>query len=258
MSSGRLAFSTLGVPGASLNEVITLARDTGYSGVELRCADGEPLRPDTPIPLARAIGRQFADAGISVVCVCSYVRIARPDGDPVGEALRHVELAAALRAPFVRVFGAVDGQEDAPKYAVERLGALAGQLDGAVSVLLETHDALLTGAVVGDVLGQVDSPRIGALWDFVNPWRAGEDPADTAERLAPWLRHVQVKDAASTTDLAPVLPGTGAIPIREALAQLDRIGYTGWLALEWERMWYPDAAPLSDALAAFRAFLSAV
>ncbi|HEY2670438.1 MAG TPA: sugar phosphate isomerase/epimerase family protein [Rugosimonospora sp.] len=253
--SRRLAFSTLGVPGAPLDDVIALARDTGYSGVELRCAEGEPLRPDTPTPRARAIGRLFADAGISVVCVCSYVRIARPDGDPVAEAMRHVELAEALGAPFVRIFGALEGQSDVQERAVERLAVLASQLDGTVSVVIETHDALLTGAAVGHVLAQVDSPWVGALWDVINPWRAGEKPVVTADELAPWLRHVQIKDAASTTDLAPVLPGTGAVPIRESLAQLDRVGYTGWLSLEWERRWYPDAAPLRDALTAFRAML---
>lgn len=252
----RLAFSTLGVPGAPLEDVIALARDTGYSGVELRCAEGEPLRPDTPVAQARAIGKRFADAGITVVCVCSYVRVARPDGDPVTDVMRHVALAEALDAPFVRVFGAPEGQaDDAPRRAVERLTAIGERLDGPVSVVLETHDALLTGAIVGSILARVGSPRIGALWDCINPWRAGELPSATADALAPWLRHVQLKDAASPTDLAPVLPGTGAVPIAETLAQLDRIGYTGWLALEWERMWYPDAAPLADALAAFRALL---
>lgn len=254
----RLAFSTLGIPGVPLDDVIALAHDTGYQGVELRCADGEPLGPDTPLSQARTIGRRFADAAVSVVCVCSYVRVGRPDGDPVAEALRHIELAEALGSPFVRVFGGLEGQGDAQERAVERLSALASQLDGAVSIVLETHDVLLTGATVGQVLTQVASPKVGALWDFINPWRAGEDPAATAEALAPWLRHVQVKDAVDTTDLAPVLPGTGAVPIHDSLAQLDRIGYTGWISLEWERMWYPDAAPLSDALTTFRALLDLV
>ncbi|MBO0870240.1 MAG: sugar phosphate isomerase/epimerase, partial [Micromonosporaceae bacterium] len=204
---------------------------------------------------ARAIGRRFADAGISVVCVCSYVRVARPDGDPVADVMRHVALAEALDAPLVRVFGAVEGQTDAPQRAAQRLAAIGARLDGPVSVVLETHDALLTGAIVGRVLAEAGSARVGALWDCINPWRAGEQPAVTADLLAPWLRHVQLKDAASSTDLAPVLPGSGAVPILETLAQLDRIGYAGWLSLEWERMWYPDAAPLADALRAFRALL---
>ncbi len=127
--------------------------------------------------------------------------------------------------------------------------------DNGVDVLLETHDVFLTGEAIAGVLDGVGSPRVGALWDVVNPWRAGEAAADTANVLAPYLRHVQIKDAATPTELAPVLPGQGAVGVPGVLAGLDRIGYSGYLALEWERAWYPDALPIGDALAAFREVL---
>ena len=42
----RYAFSTLGLPGAPLDAVLELAAGTGCAGVELRCAEDEPIRPD--------------------------------------------------------------------------------------------------------------------------------------------------------------------------------------------------------------------
>ncbi|GAA2396220.1 sugar phosphate isomerase/epimerase [Nonomuraea africana] len=252
-----LAFSTLGVPGAPVGEVLALAAEYGCAGVELRCADGELITPDSRPEELEPLTRVFQEAGVEIVAVCGYTRIARPDGDPVSEVLRHVEIAEALGAPFVRVFGGVEGQPDPATAATRRLAEVAERLpDNGVRVVLETHDVFLTGTAIAGVLDGVGSPRIGALWDLVNPWRAGEEAAVTASALAPHLMHVQVKDAASPTVLDPVLPGKGSIGVAGVLRELDRIHYSGYLALEWEKAWYPDVPPLSEALFAFRSLLS--
>ncbi|GAA5037778.1 sugar phosphate isomerase/epimerase [Thermocatellispora tengchongensis] len=249
-----LAFSTLGMPGAPVEEVLAVAAEYGCAGVELRCAEGEPVAPDTPAAELRAVAGAFAAAGVEIVAVCSYTRVARPEGDPVAEVLRHVEIAETLGSPYVRVFGGVEGQADPVAVATARLAEVADRLpDNGVTVLLETHDVFLTGEAVAAVLAGVGSPRVGALWDMVNPWRAGEPPARTADALAPYLRHVQIKDTDSPSRLTPVLPGQGVAGVRGVLEQLDRIGYSGYLALEWERAWFPDAPPVEEALAAFRA-----
>ncbi|MFE4717661.1 sugar phosphate isomerase/epimerase, partial [Streptomyces sp. NPDC056728] len=41
----KLAFSTLGVPGLPLADVVRLADDHGYHGVELRAHPEEPVHP---------------------------------------------------------------------------------------------------------------------------------------------------------------------------------------------------------------------
>ncbi|RLL66859.1 sugar phosphate isomerase/epimerase [Streptomyces sp. Z26] len=249
----RRAFSTLGCPEAGVGDVVRLALAGGFGGVELRCAPGQLVTPETGPAEAAALADRFAGAGLEVVCLASYVRVA-DEGPGVGADLeRHLRLAARLRAPYVRVFG---GDADHPRgrrdRAVRRLAAAAPAAEAAgVGLALETHDAFLTGAAVADVLEAVGSPAVGAVWDAVNPWRAGERPADTAESLRPWLRHTQFKDVASPTDLRPVLPGRGVLPLGEVTAELRRLGYGGWVSLEWERAWYPDAAPLGDALTAF-------
>lgn len=98
------------------------------------------------------------------------------------------------------------------------------------------------------MLATVDQPRVRRLWDVLHPWRHEEPVSETAATLAPWLAHVQIKDARSVTDLLPVFLGTGAVPLAEALDALQNMGYAGALSLEWEKKWHPDAAPLADAL----------
>lgn len=256
-AAGRLAFSTLGCSGAPIARVLDTARAAGCDGVELRCADGEPVAPDTSVTGLDVVRRQFGDAGIAPVCVAGYVRVAAPDGDPAADVLRHVEIAERLGSPYVRVFGGFDGQEDPHTLAVARLREVAGKIKGGpVTVLLETHDVFCSARAVAAVLAEVDAPEVGALWDAVNPWRVGESAREAADALAPWLRHAQLKDVLSTTDLAPVLPGHGTLPLDDILAELDRLGYGSWLSLEWESAWYPQAEPLAEALGAFTAVLA--
>ncbi|MFH9750780.1 sugar phosphate isomerase/epimerase [Streptomyces griseus] len=251
------AFSTLGCPGAGLDEVVRLARTNGCSGVELRCAEGEMVHPELTSTEAGLLAAALGRAGLAVPVLASYVQVAADGPDVVERLARHISLAAGLGADQVRVFG---GGADRPagrhERAVRHLAQAAPIAEAAgVGIALETHDVFLTGAEVARVLKDVGSPAVGAVWDAVNPWRAGESPERTADVLGPWIRHVQLKDVASPTDLRPVLPGRGVLPLGEVLAQLDTLGYEGWISLEWERAWYPDAAPLDEALPAFHRVL---
>ncbi|MFC5099350.1 sugar phosphate isomerase/epimerase family protein [Kibdelosporangium philippinense] len=99
------------------------------------------------------------------------------------------------------------------------------------------------------VLAESGASGVGAIWDAMHTWRAGETPAEAAEALLPWLRELQLKDAASATDRRPMVPGTGTVPIKETLAAAK--GFTGPIVLEHETKWYADAAPFEESLAAF-------
>ncbi|WP_419992531.1 sugar phosphate isomerase/epimerase family protein [Streptomyces boninensis] len=251
----RRAFSTLGCPELDLAGVVRLASADGRcAGVELRCADGQMIAPDKSAAEADAIAARLGAADLAVVCLASYVQVASPASGVVAELERHLRLAARLGASYVRVFGGIGS----PERAVRNLAASVPAAEAAgVGIVLETHDEFLTGAAVADVLAAVGSPAVGAVWDAVNPWRAGEPVAETAAALGPWLRHVQFKDVASAADLRPVLPGAGVLPLQDIRAALDRIGYAGWISLEWERAWYPEAAPLAEALGRFHRVLDA-
>lgn len=253
---GPVAFSTLGCPGATVAEIVERADQFECAGVELRCAAGEVVSPSISDDAARRVGATLAAAGIEVVSLASYVEVGASDPG-VGVALhRHVKLAQSVGAASVRVFGGDPADPGVAGRAVERLRAGSRRAtDAGVQILLETHDAFLTGRAVADVLAAVDSSAVGAIWDVVNPWRGAECIADTAASLWPWLRLVQVKDVASTEDLTPVLPGFGAVPLEELREVLVRRGYAGWVSLEWEAAWYPQAPPLDEALAAFRSMM---
>jgi sugar phosphate isomerase/epimerase len=248
MTVAGIAFSTLAFPGADLATVVTLGRDWGYGGVELRLIDGELIDPAMPAEERDRVRHTIATAGLPVVAVDSSIRLTGDDPGP--ELARFLELASDWEAPLVRVFGG-----SLPEDATARRTALesaARVLEAAVPAAdrlgvrigLETHDSFSAAAVVAQVLELVGSPAVGAVWDSHHPYRVGESAADVWAAIGPRTLLAQVKDArrdpgrADGWQLVPL--GQGEVPVREMLALLSAGGYPGWISVEWEKRWHPE------------------
>lgn len=243
----RSAFSTLGCSRLPVAEVVALACEGNWDGVELRAAPDEPVNVGLSPHERAGVRRLLADAGLKALSVASYVEVDDPslaDDDVVAALIAHAELARDLDARFVRVFPGGPSRDDA---SVRRLSA-AAPFVGDVTLALETHDSCPRGADVARVLEQVAHPRVGAVWDVQHPWRAGERLADTYRLLEAHLAYVQITDARGFDDATPALPGTGVLPLQEVRNVLVGAGYDGWVSLEWASYWFPDAPPLTEAL----------
>ncbi|MET7603462.1 sugar phosphate isomerase/epimerase family protein [Streptomyces avermitilis] len=258
----KLAFSTLGVPGLPVPDVVRLAATHGYHGVELRAHPEEPVHPGLG-PAERAeVAAAFQAGGIEILGLAGYARVAAPgDDDPVLTEIRGLlDLARDLGAPFVRVFpgaGAEQDRAEADATAARRLGTAAEYAaDLDVRILLETHDSHRTGADAIRILGPVGHRHAGALWDVMHTWLGGEQPSATYAALSPHLGYVQVKDVASAEDTTPLPLGAGVLPLAECVELLSREGWDGWLCWEYEKRWYEQAAPLPGLLRAGRNHLA--
>ncbi|MFD0070831.1 sugar phosphate isomerase/epimerase family protein, partial [Streptomyces sp. NPDC127574] len=142
----KLAFSTLGVPGLPVADVVRLALAHGYEGVELRAHPEEPVHPGIGAGDRAAVAAEFTAAGVEVLGIAGYARVAAPGDDaPVLSEMRELlELARDVNAPFVRVFPGGGDQDpaDADATAARRLGSAApAAADMGVTILLETHDS---------------------------------------------------------------------------------------------------------------------
>lgn len=255
----KLAFSTLGVPGLSIPEVVALASSAGYRGVELRAHPEEPVHPGIGVRERAAVVDEFKRAGIEILTVAGYTRVASATADEdrlrreLAELLR---LARDLGASFIRVFPGGGDQDpaDADAAAARRLASAAElAADLGVRILLETHDSHRTGADAARVLATVGHPQVGAVWDVMHTWLGGEEPVTTHAALGPYLGYVQVKDIASAEDTTPLALGTGALPLGECLALLAD---GCWVCWEYEKRWYPQAAELPGLLVAGREYLA--
>ncbi|MFI2200818.1 sugar phosphate isomerase/epimerase family protein [Streptomyces sp. NPDC020192] len=257
----KLAFSTLGVPGLPVPDVLALATAHGYHGVELRAHPEEPVHPGLTEAQRADVAAEFKAAGVEVLGVAGYARIAAPGEDtPVVDEVRQLlGLAHDVGASFVRVFPGADPSvptAESDALAARRLGTVAEDAAAlGVHVLLETHDSHRTGADAIRVLGPVGHGHVGALWDVMHTWLGGEQPSETYAALAPHLGYVQVKDIASADDTTPLPLGSGVLPLTECVDVLCRHGWDGWLCWEYEKRWYEAAAPLPELLSGGREHL---
>ena len=148
----KIAFSTLGCPQWSLEQIIETARANGYDGVELRCYNGS-------LDLLKTLGefaggpagfrKRLARGGIEICCLDTSVQLADTD-ESVSEGDRMIDLAMVLGAPYLRVFG---GELPAGESRESCLARAAGKLAQlGKRVLVETHDSFSTGASVAALL----------------------------------------------------------------------------------------------------------
>ncbi|MBI2940961.1 MAG: sugar phosphate isomerase/epimerase [Chloroflexi bacterium] len=247
----KLSFMTFACPEWDVPSILDAARRYGSDGVEIRVSANHRhgVEVDLPSAARAAVRRQFADAGVAVSCVATSLTLVSLDRAAAADALRrHLDLAADLGAPVIRVFCGRLPEGTTLDVAVERvadsLRAGADQAAAAgVCIGLETHDSFSLGRTVGRTLSQVPYPSVGAVWDVQHPFLGGESLAETAGFLRGRVVHTHFHDFVRTERTGRlagegrawrIVPlGQGLLPIDETLGELRSLGYTGYLSGEW-------------------------
>lgn len=262
----KIAFSTISCPDYTVAQIAEAVRAYGYDGVELYALEGQRLLPE--MLAARLDEFRTALRGVPIFSINSWAQLSSPD--PLVRAAqaqqieRSFELAAELESPLVKTFGGALPADHAPQqvfdYMAETLHVLSER--GAalgVTLVLETHDGFCLGESVGELLRRVEHPHFAALWDVHHPYRMGEAVHDTDRFIGHRVRHVHVKDAVRAGDgWEFVLLGEGELPVETVIQALGRRGYSGVIAVDWEKMWHPEIAPPEVALPQYAATLRAM
>jgi glucosamine-6-phosphate deaminase len=273
----KLSFSTLACPDWTLSAILDAAGRHGYDGIELRFLEGDDAlwaRPELTGTGLRETRARLRDLGLGVSCVDT--RSFFHDPDPAAreraydEARRSLELAAALGAPGIRVFGdrVQPGQDLASTRGfiadgLARLGRDARAL--GVEAWIESHGDFARASDTLSVLESLPADgSVGVVWDPANAFEAGEEPEVGFPVLGRRVRHVHVKDTGRDDSAArggrgwePCLPGRGDFRPERVLSLLAKHGYTGWVSFEWEKKWHPEIEEAEVALPHFTAWASA-
>ncbi len=261
----KLSFSTLACPSWTVPEIIAAASGAGYQGIELRFVQNEDSLWKLPSfrgSELRATSRAFADRGLSICCIDTSCRFHSPDVHErrqwLEEGERMSELAAALGAPGIRVFGdrvqpGAD-QVSTRGWISDSIHQLAERSAAkGVEVWLESHGDFAAAAETMAVVVQAGSQHVGVVWDPANAFTEfQEPPQEGAIQLGARIRHVHFKDLRKYGDnWHPVLTGEGSVPLREVRLALSMLAYERFVSFEWEKKWHPEIPDASTALPHF-------
>ena len=260
-----LGFSTLGCPTWPWSRILDFAAEHQFASIELRgiqaSMDLTKVPELAPERIAEA-KRQLAAHGLSVSCLGASAHMHEMDPAKhtaqLDEARRFIDLAQALGAPYVRVFGN-EYVAGVPREAMlaHIAGALRSLGDYAkpknVTVVIESHGDFIDSPALLEILQRADSPNVALLWDAHHTFVSGkEQPEDTVRQLGRYIRHTHLKDSVvAGNDRRYVLTGTGEVPVQRQIAALAKIGYRGFFSFEWEKRWHQEIEEPEVALAQY-------
>lgn len=265
----KIGFTTLGCPDWDLDTICAKARGYGFDGLDLRGL--QDTLDITLLPAftsgVRETKSQLTDAGLEVCGISSSIRLCdlgKRQGS-MEEAKRTIAVAHALGCQHIRVFGGGDpqgvGRERAADIGRECMEAILA-IDGAKDLcwLFETHDHWIKSEDCKLLLERIPDPAFGVLWDMGHtPRVGGETPQETVAAIGPRIGYTHVKDAVYDPEHAGAMqdgwryvpPGTGQLPVAEAIRVLQEHGYDGWIVFEHEKRWHPELPEPEEILPRF-------
>lgn len=225
-----------------LETVISFAHTWRLQGVELRSVwEKGPFAWETPDVIrmdARLKSEGLAVCGIGAPFYkCDLEDTAARKAHLEG-LKRCCAFAHRLGAPMIRGFSFWKGPHTVEEIAQAFVPVEEILKREDMQLVLEPDPGVNTpnGATVAALLREINSKRIGALWDPGNILfdTAGEVPyPDGYEAVRPWLKHVHLKDSVRENGQAHAVPfGTGQVDMEGQLRRLVKDGYNGWVSLE--------------------------
>ena len=211
---------------------------------DLNCKDAKDHLPMDPALEAQALA-DYAAAGIKLHAI-GAVYFAKDDDDDIRSKFEYAKRAG------VRVIVAGD---PAPT-TLPRIEKFVREYD--IRIAIHNHgpeDKVYPSPF--DVLKVVKDmdPRIGCCIDVGHAARAGTNLVEAIHAAGPRLYDMHVKDLTSFASKESQVPvGEGILPFREMFEALIRIGYTGFIDLEYEI--HPDD-PMPGVIESF-AFMRGV
>jgi sugar phosphate isomerase/epimerase len=260
----KISFSTLACPDWSVPQIVEIAANCGYDGIELRFVEGEDSLWKLPA-FTQGLAETkmlLSDRELAIPCVDTSCRFhwieAHERRRWIEEGERMSDLAAELKSPGIRVFGdTIQPQADRSStqaWITESIQTLAERVESkGVQVWLETHGDFSTSTATKTIIAGMKSHNVGVIWDPVNSFIAeNEQPRDGAVMLGSTIKHVHVKDInRNSQSWRYDLPGNGQFPLRELLDLLKTLQYEAFVSFEWEKKWHPELADAEIALPHF-------
>ncbi len=260
----KLCCTSVMLPRWTLDETFDKLAEYGYEAVELRCRfnpegpSAEPafwgrhlsnVNPDNIVDKAPAIRAAAERSGVRVAALAPKCLI--DEEDEIRKLFVGAVAIDAENPPLIRIGAPRHDRTQAymPQFLAARSGfAQVAELAGeyGVKVLYEIHTGTMavTCSRALELLRDLDSERIGAIYDVPNMLRVGlEDTRMGMEVLGPYMAHVHIgngvlqagerdENGQQKWQWAFCALEEGVADIPQIIEDLRDLGYAGYVSLE--------------------------
>lgn len=251
----------MATPNHSGVEAIQMARKFQYTGVDLRISDhlGE-LKINSSAEEINQIKDAFKSEGVKpsgLLCYnesgndepTSWVRMKE-------SILRHLEIAARLGSPSIRIFGGNPKSCKNPKEYIAKTADVIAEVlqkdDSGVAILIQNHEGSYSVEHSLDLINLTGNDRFGLLYSPEHCIITGESLDDLYPSIKKVTKQIYYADILKIQDgYKYTLPGKGCIFLKESLDALGGKDYDGWITLKWEKIWNPELEEPEIALPYF-------
>ena len=246
----KLAFSTIGCPDWTFDEIFAAAKDLKYNAVEIRGLGQElyvPKIKDFSDFYIDSTMERFANAGLAVSMFTSSASIENYKAAETGkkEAFDYIDLAYKANVPFVRVL--ISQQPYPEEVDIDCAAAAYSEIceyanGKSVCPLIETNGVFGNSAALAKFIKKINSQNKGVLWDINHPVRFFDEKAEqTYENIGEYVKYLHIKDSVQENGKIKYhMIGYGDLPIFEIVKLLKKNSFDGYLSLEWTKRWLPE------------------
>lgn len=252
--------------------IIKKAKDLGFDAIEF--TDLQPPEDISEAEYAQAVKKAAKEVGIELSCYSVAADLlSGSDGDLEKEIERikkKVDIAAALGVKLLRhdaTFSFLNNDRGYNGFinVVDRLAEGCRRITEyaetkGIRTMVENHGFFCQDSERVELLVNKTAHRnFGLQLDVGNFMCVDEDPALAVGRCAPYAFNVHIKDfifksgqqgfpgdgfihTRAGNYIRGTVVGHGAVPVRQCVDALKRIGYDGYLTLEFEGMERLDVA----------------
>ena len=235
----NLSFSSRGWPELSWEEMLELAVDMGFNGVEVYNLHKNSAMRDRGGPFhayqVAATVRQLREKKLQIPCFDTSIDLSTEE-NAVETLAELLKLAKDAQVPFV-VACALTENEEKVMAALQTLVKTAEEMK--VTLLIKSSGIYADTARLRRVMDEFASDYLAVLWDVHHPYRDyGESGDTTIKNLGNYVRHVHLRDSDDTGHYQ--LIGEGTFPIEDMMRALSSVNFDGFISLEWKPVWLED------------------
>ena len=257
----KLSFSTSERSEIKINSAFDLAKNLGYSGVELNMADYAELNNPTII---NTFKRNILEYKVEVPLINAKCDLSEDISmDSKIDAIKStIDFASKLNVKYVRIYAKSTDIEqstfdDAIKAIIDSLLSYASSKN--VVLLIETIGYYSDTNKLVELLDFFSSDNLGVLWDCVYPFALhGEKPSESIKRLGAYVKHIHVKDFTVNKqgEIKYCLMGEGELPFNDIFDALRSLNYEGFISYELKNEWYDEIGDFDIIAAQFVTYIS--